>query len=136
MKKIKIFDESVVDLRSESEEVDFEVSPVAPKKEEVKVPGTGFKSVDLEDFSMGSVKSTNMVRVRFDKFLTLLSKYDFESALSKFTTQEIIITTDLLADLANPPEPEEIPEEPKKFPYWILVGGIIVGVFISWLIFK
>ncbi len=136
MKKIKIFDESIVDLREDAEDADFVVSPVAQKNEEVKVPGTGFKSVDLEDFSMGSVKSTNMVRVRFDKFLTLLSKYDYEMALAKFTTQEIIITTDLLADLANPPEPEEILEEPKKFPYWILVGGVILGVFISWLIFK
>ncbi|MDX9970860.1 MAG: hypothetical protein RBS56_03045 [Candidatus Gracilibacteria bacterium] len=136
MKKIKIFDESVVDLRGESEEVDFDVSPVSKKEEEEKTKGNGFTPVDLEDFSMGSVKSTNMVRVRFDKFITLLSKYDFESALSKFTTQEIIITTDLLADLANPPELEEVSEEPKKFPYMILVGGVIVGILISWLIFK
>lgn len=136
MKKIKIFDDAVVDLRDSSEESSFKVSNLEKKNGSEKNEEKGFRPVDLESFSMGSMKSTNMVRVRFDKFLTLLSKYEYEAMLAKFTTQEIIITTDLLADLANPPEDSDAVAEEKKFPYWILVGGIVLGVFLSWLIFK
>lgn len=136
MKKIKVFDESIVDLRGENnEDSDFNVKKIDEDKKDFGKK-SDIKAVDLDQFSLDSIKSSNMVRVRFDKFLTLLSRYDYETALSNFMMQEIIITTDLLADLANPPEPEEVPEEPKKFPFWILFGGVIVGVFITWLILK
>jgi hypothetical protein len=134
MKKIKFSDDSILELRGDEDT--FSSDSLEDKRENLKESDSVFKSVGNDDFSLAALKSTNMVRVRFDKFLTLLSKYDYEVALQKFFMQEIIVTTDLLADLASPPEQEILEEEPKKFPYFILIGGVLLGVIFTWLILK
>ncbi len=132
MKKIKIFEESIVDLRgSENTDTDFKVNNIE-KKDEVE---NSFFRPTASDVS-SDLKSTNLVRVRFDKFISLISRYDLDSALVNFMGQEVIISTDLLADLANPPEMDEEKVEEKKFPFLILLTGIVFGVFLTWLIFK
>jgi hypothetical protein len=132
MKKIKIFDDSVVDLRGQESDNGFKVKEIDEEVFEKK----NLSKIE-HDIEAVDIKSSNLVRIRFDKFLTLLSKYEYEVAISKFFTQEVIISADLLADLANPPEieVEEIVEE-KKFPLAILLGGIILGIIITWLILK
>lgn len=64
----------------------------------------------------------NKVKVKFEKFVNLIANHAFEDVIDKHAHQEIIISTDLLTDLANA-------SEDKSGPKWLLmlVLGIVIG---------
>lgn len=68
----------------------------------------------------------NKVKVKFEKFVNLIANHAFEDVIDKHAHQEIIISTDLLTDLANA-------SEDKSGPKWLLVlilGIVIGGAFV------
>ena len=140
--------DATIDLRNSSQKNDdkpeFEVSHIDEDEQEIveksvinhnngveKKRGE-LTAVSESDLYLNSVKSSHMVRIRFDKFVTLLSKYDFDDLINKFEDQDLIISTDLLADLANVPAPE--PDE-KKPPY-LFILGIVLGIIVTWVLVK
>jgi hypothetical protein len=85
---------------------------------------------DGPDVSAGPASK---VKVKFDKFITLVATHTYEDILRKNADEDVIISTNLLTDLAN--AHEESNEGGKKLPF-LFVIGILLGVAITWVILK
>ena len=91
---------------------DFEVTHVSPSEEKKNEPG-------------------DKVKVKFEKFVQLVATHDFEGVMKRHAEEDVILSTNLLTDLAN--AHEEAPSEARKIPI-ILIVGIIIGIAITYLI--
>ncbi len=74
---------------------------------------------------------TNKVKVKFDKFVNLIATHAYEDIIDKHVDQDIVISTDLLTDLANAHEEKE----DKKTPLLFLLG-IVLGIAVTWILLK
>ncbi len=120
-----INDDDLIDLRKikedVSDELEFEISQVAHEENrEVELP-----VVPAEN-------SSEKIRVRFDKFVNLVASHTYEDVFEKHEDEEIIVSSNLLADLANAHEEKD---EGRKVPLFFIFG-IILGIVIAWIIFK
>jgi len=82
--------------------------------------------------SSASGMATDKVRVKFDKFITLVATHTYEDVLEKNADEDVVISTNLLADLANAHEESK---GDKKI-VLIFAVGLTIGVILSWLIFR
>jgi hypothetical protein len=73
------------------------------------------------------------VRVKFDKFITLVATHTYEDILRKNADEDVVISTNLLTDLAN--AHEENDSSSKKVPM-LFVVGLFIGVVVTWLILR
>jgi hypothetical protein len=73
------------------------------------------------------------VRVKFDKFITLVATHTYEDVLRKNADEDVIISTNLLTDLAN--AHEETDASSKKVPMLFIVG-LFIGILVTWLILR
>ena len=92
----------------------------------------------VEDKPMGKLNSahipadtpdeaSNMVKVKFEKFVNLIATHAYEDIVDRHARQEVIISTDLLTDLANAQEEKET----VKWPL-VLVLGMMLGAAVVW----
>ena len=72
--------------------------------EEVKKE-VGFDVNEIESRGMRLTKD-GKIAVRFPKFVQLIATHDFERIMIEYDREEVIITSDLLMDLANTPQEE------------------------------
>lgn len=108
---------------------------------EIKVTdsnGHGKKMADLEPIKMPvheiyAAEPSNKVKVRFEKFVQLVATHDFTSLMKRYAEEDIILSTNLLTDLANAHEEEEV--KTSKIPIFFVVG-ILIGVLITYLIIR
>ena len=77
--------------------------------------------------------AADKVRVKFDKFITLVATHTYEDILKKNADEDVVISTNLLTDLAN--AHEETDTAGKKVPM-LFVFGLIIGVIVTWLILR
>jgi len=84
---------------------------------------------DSSDVSNGPASK---VKVKFDKFITLVATHTYEDVLKKNAGEDVIISTNLLTDLANAHEEEH---SDKKLPLLFAVG-LVLGIVITWLILR
>lgn len=75
----------------------------------------------------------NKVKVRFDKFVQLVATHDFTSLMKRYEEEDIIVSTNLLTDLAN--AHEEVEVKSSKVPIFFIVG-IIIGIVATYLIIR
>ena len=73
------------------------------------------------------------VKVKFEKFVQLVATHDFEEVMKRHAEEDVILSTNLLTDLAN--AHEEAPNEGKKLPI-VLIVGVIIGVVITYLVIR
>lgn len=78
-----------------------------------------------------SVEPQEKVRVSFAKFAQLVSRSDLEQVLTSNPNAEVIIDTNLLAELATPSEEEE----ERKIPV-IFSVGLVIGIVLTYILFK
>jgi len=83
----------------------------------------------VPDVSQGPASK---VRVKFDKFITLVATHTYEDILKKNADEDVIISTNLLTDLAN--AHDEVRSD-KKLPL-LFAFGLIVGILVTWLILR
>lgn len=76
-------------------------------------------------------RASDKVKVKFDKFVNLVATHSYEDIIDKYMDEDIIISTDLLTDLASTHEEKE----DKKTPL-IFIIGILLGAVAAWFIFK
>ena len=76
---------------------------------------------------------SDMVRVKFDKFIQLVATHTYEDILKRDSDEDVIVSTNLLTDLAN--AHDESSNVSKKLPI-VLVAGIVLGVIITWLVLR
>lgn len=153
-------DDSIIDLSGLNEEPEFEIGSLDPevvgmveKVSEYEYKDDDVKDIDAnsEEFSSLKKKLSNKnsgfetvpntdekggpsdrVKVKFDKFITLVATHTYEDILKKNADEDVIISTNLLTDLANAHEEEK---GSKKLPFLFAVG-IILGVVITWLVMR
>jgi hypothetical protein len=122
---MSINDDDLIDLRKVKEELsdepEFEISQVSHEENK----GADLPNVPAEN-------SSEKIRVRFDKFVNLVASHSYEDIFEKHEDEEIIVSTNLLADLANAHEEKD---EGKKTPLFFIFG-IVLGIAIAWIIFK
>jgi hypothetical protein len=138
-------DDGVIDLRGDAKDVDApefiierEENPkeedVVEQKKSISSSPQGFggvKSVPLSELEDAALKPYDKVKVKFDKFVTLVATHDYEEIFDRHMDDDVIISTDLLADLAVAHE-EKVD---KKVPF-IFIIGILLGVGIAWILLK
>lgn len=115
-------------------------------KEEFVIPVSKVKTKDnkelIEDlkkevsFDVNELETRGMrlskdgqICVKFPKFVQLIATHDFETIMSRYSDQEVIISSDLLMDLANSPE------EPTESKFSWLFIGLVLGVVFAAIIF-
>lgn len=66
------------------------------------------------------------VLIKFPKFVHLIVMHNFESVMEKHEDQDIVITTDLLVDLANAHDDVEA-----TLPWGYIILGVMFGVVVA-----
>lgn len=112
-------DDDVINLRKGSNSLD------EPEFKIEKMP-----EQELPEVSTANV--SGKVKVKFDKFVNLVATHAYEEIFDKHADEDVIISTDLLADLANS---HEDTGEKKKIPVVFLVG-ILLGIGVTWILLR
>jgi hypothetical protein len=76
---------------------------------------------------------TEKVKVKFEKFVQLVATHNFEDVMRDHAQDDIILSGNLLMDLASAHEEE--PKEGKKLPI-IFVVGVIIGIVVTYLLIR
>lgn len=112
---------------------------------DIKIPDAGSsppgKKPEFEVTHLGGASEASPhshagehVKVKFEKFVQLVATHDFEGVMKRHATEDIVMSTNLLTDLANAHQ-EEPPESGKKLPI-IFIVGIIIGVALTYLVVR
>lgn len=118
MKKINL-------KRLDQEDDGFVVTPIEDEEDDVKnAPTFGHNAVV-------QAEPGEKVRVSFAKFAQLVSRSDVEQVIVANPEAEVIIDTNLLAELATPSEEEE----ERKIPV-IFSVGLVIGIVLTYILFK
>ncbi len=114
-------DSSIIDLRMESDDPDFRLQ---------KIDDTEVENL-AHDIEGLVASSKDMVKVKFDKFVNLVAGHDFEELIEKYRGENVIMSTDLLTDLANVPAQDD----ERKIPFFFIVG-LVIGIALTWILLK
>ncbi|PIQ79795.1 hypothetical protein COV81_00845 [Candidatus Peregrinibacteria bacterium CG11_big_fil_rev_8_21_14_0_20_41_10] len=88
---------------------DSDIQPVEPAEE--NEVGRDLRIID------------GKVLIKFPKFVNLIVMHDFEDVMKKHADADIVISSDLLVDLANAHDEVEQP-----LPWGYLIAGVVLGV--------
>ncbi|MBU0981568.1 hypothetical protein KKC94_02645 [Patescibacteria group bacterium] len=97
-----------------ADEVDFKKSQIDEGR------GRGSANVD----------ASNYVKITFDRFVTLVANHSFIDVVERNKDEEVIMSTNLLTDLANARG-----ISPKTRGPILVLAGVVVGIFIAYFIF-
>ena len=121
-------DDDLIDLRKEAQshnDVEFKIDRV----DDSNVMGVSTSVVEeIPDYD---AMAKEKVKIKFDKFVNLVATHAYEEILEAHMNDDVIIGTDLLADLANAHEEKS----DKKMPF-MFIFGIALGVGLTWLLIK
>ena len=123
-----------IDLRSSVEgeaaldEPEFQIEQIDDHKQDLvgaiePVEPTGFDAVT------GS--ASHQVKVKFEKFVNLVATHAYEEIFQKYKSEDIVVSTDLLTDLANSHEEKEDRKVPMMFVFGILIGAVVVWILLK-----
>ena len=133
-------DDGTINLRGNNDnnddDAEFKIEHI--EEEEAGFAGREQEQVigNVEAVSVGEAEEAGLkpytkVKVKFDKFVNLIASHAYEEIFDKHVDDDIIISTDLLTDLANAHEEKS----DRKMPMIFLVG-IILGVGLTWLLLR
>lgn len=131
-------DDDIIDLRGKrvkKEDVEFRIgrgTTVADEPQEKAVSGLGASFISVAEEE--SLKPNDKVKIKFDKFVNLIATHAYEDIVQKHSEDDVIISTDLLADIANAHDEEET-DSGHKVPL-IFVIGIALGIALTYILFK
>ena len=75
------------------------------------------------------------VKVSFDNFVNLVANHNYEEVIEKNKNEDVIVSSNLLADLANAHEQEEERRIPAIFIIGVVLGIVVTYILLT-LIFK
>lgn len=122
-------EDGVIDLRNSADEPEFKIHRVPEEKHAAQVHQIPATPLSADENAM---HASEKVKVKFDKFVNLIATHAYQEIFDKHVDEDVIISTDLLADLANAHEEKD---DGKKIPAFFLIG-IILGVIVTWIILK
>lgn len=80
----------------------------------------------------GPREPSELVKVKFEKFVQLVATHNFEEVLKRYPNEDIVLGSNLLMDLASA---HEDADDGKRQP--ILIGlGVVIGLVIAFLVFR
>lgn len=123
-------EDGVIDLRNSADEPEFKINRVPEEKYVQKE--MSHSATPLSDHENATMHASDKVKIKFDKFVNLIATHAYQEVFDKHVNEDVVISTDLLADLANAHEEKD---DGKKVPVYVLVG-VILGVLVTWLILK
>lgn len=113
--------EKIIDLR-EAEKPDFVINPAGQAD-----------ATPVSEEEILAMNPQEKVKLRFGRFVNLVVGKSYEDIVEKHFDEEIVLSADLLADLANADSGYE--EEDTKRP-WVFVWGMVLGVVVAYFLFK
>lgn len=93
-----------------------------------------FAVTHLDPADTKATEPGEKVKVKFKNFVELVATHDFEEVIKHHADEDIIVSTNLLTDLAN--AHEEVEDHAGKKLSLSLVTGILIGVVITYLIIR
>lgn len=113
----------VINLRKDdADEAEFKIKPVDDQR---------IESVKVGELEEVASMAHDRVKVKFEKFVNLIATHAYEDIIQKHEDDDIIISTDLLADLANAHE-----EKPERKTPLVFIFGIALGLFVAWIFLR
>lgn len=105
---------------------------------DIKIPNPANKKADFEVTQVMPAEAARTepgekVKVKFEKFVQLVATHDFEEVMKAHAHEDIIVSTNLLTDLAN--AHEEGGDKNKKMPA-VLIIGVLIGVVVTYLVIR
>ena len=73
--------------------------------------------------------TSEKLKVKFSKFASLVANHNFEDVIQRNEDEDIIVSSNLLADLANAHEQEEERQIPAIF-----IIGVVLGIIITYIL--
>lgn len=131
-------DDDIIDLRGKrrnDEAAEFRIgqrTTIADDSVNKAVTAMGASSISVAEES--SLRPNDKVKIKFDKFVNLIASHAYEDIVAKHSDDDVIISTDLLADIANAHDEEET-DSGHKVPL-IFVIGIVLGIALTYILFK
>ncbi len=127
-----VSDDGTINLRGDKDgddDAEFKINNI---EEEVDQSLVGnIEAVTVGEGEEAAMKPHGKVKVKFDKFVNLVASHAYEEVFEKHIDEDVIISTDLLTDLAN--AHEEMQD--RKMPVVFLIG-IILGVGLTWILLR
>lgn len=77
------------------------------------------------------INASGYVKITFDRFVALVASHSFLDVVERNKQEEVIISTNLLTDLANARRFSPVTRNPL-----LLIGGLVVGIFLGYLLFQ
>lgn len=108
--------------------------PNGPSSKKPLMEVSSISQSELMSAPIHAPEPGNKVKVNFEKFVQLVATHDFEEVMKAHAHEDIILSTNLLTDLANAHEDEE-PEQTNRTPV-IFIVGILLGVIVTYLIIR
>lgn len=85
----------------------------------------------IEPEAPNGIQASTHVKLTFGRFVTLVANHSFEEVVERNQNEEVILSTNLLTDLANS---RRVNPNPK--PYLMLLAGALGGIFLSYFLFN
>ncbi len=77
-------------------------------------------------------EAVEKVKVSFDNFVKLVANHNYEDVIDKNKDEHVIVSSNLLADLANAHEQEEERRIPAIFIIGVLIGIVITYILLTY----
>ncbi len=77
------------------------------------------------------VNASSYVKISFDRFVTLVANHSFLDVVERNKDEEVILSTNLLTDLANARRFSPSTRGPL-----MIMGGLVVGILFGYLLFN
>ena len=115
-------EEGVIDLRS----ADNDFSDA-----EFQIHDMELEQSKNADVNVREITAHDRVKVKFDKFVNLIATHAYEEIFDKYNDEDVIVSTDLLADLANAHEDKQMGKTP-----FLFLFGILLGIVATYFLMK
>lgn len=93
----------------------------------------GFEAHAVGSHEIKAPEPAEKVKVKFAKFVQLVATHDFEEVMKNHANEDIILSTNLLTDLAN--AHEEPQTQINRMPIFVLAGAAI-GIALTYILLK
>ena len=100
-------------------------------EDDLTMAGHPMKTSPIREADIAELKTSENVKVKFDKFASLVEAHATEELIEQCRDEDVIVSTNLLTDLANSGKSDD----KKKIPVIFLIG-IVLGIAVTWILLK
>jgi len=126
-------DKAKIDLSMRGDEDSFVVNHIdEDTTEDIVESNIGYTVPHESRVVMNDIPAAEKVKVSFDNFVKLVVNHNYEDVIDKNKEEDVIVSSNLLADLANAHEQEEERRIPAIFIIGVLLGIVITYILLTY----